>query len=178
MSRKPSGVNAPAARLVPASPQGVLDHAGFADAMAALAGAVCVAAAGDGAERVGRTVTAVASLSPEPPTLLVSVTRDSALARAILSTGGFSLAMLAPGQEEIADLFAGKRGAAERFAEGRWRAWPSGRPLLLGAAQAVDCTLAGVVELPTHCLFVGALVGSLRGGDGALVWHRRAYKSL
>src|SRR5690606_41757783 len=65
--------------------------------------------------RSGRTVTAVLSLSAEPPMVLVSVKSDSALATAIISDGGFSLAMLAEGQEMIGDGFAGKIPHGHRF---------------------------------------------------------------
>lgn len=87
---------------------GAVSKREFADAMSRMAATVSVLTSCDAGEAHGRTVTAVLSLSAEPPMVLVSVKSDSALATAILSDGGFSLAMLAEGQEMIGDAFAGK----------------------------------------------------------------------
>lgn len=99
---------------------GAVSKREFADAMSRMAATVSVVTACDAGEAHGRTVTAVLSLSAEPPMVLVSVKSDSALATAILSDGGFSLAMLAEGQEMIGDAFAGKVPHAQRFLIGVW----------------------------------------------------------
>lgn len=154
-----------------------VDFVPFADTMASLAAAVCIATAGTGEDRTGRTVTAVASLSATPPSLIVSITKGSELANTIRATGGFSLSVLAQGQEAVSDAFAGKGPVGERFATGSWDHWPSGRPYLSGAVAAIDCRLAGVIEMDTHFLFAGVMIGAQRNGETpALVWHQRGYK--
>lgn len=154
-----------------------VDFATFADTMANLTAAVCVATAGTGAGRVGRTVTAVASLSATPPSLVVSITKGSDLAEVIRETGGFSLAILAEGQEAVGDAFAGKGAVDERFGVGAWGEWDSGRPMLEGAVAAIDCRLAGVIEMDTHFLFAGVMIASrVDNGRRGLVWLRRGYR--
>src|SRR5690606_22803249 len=112
----------PAARdAVPASQ--------FTGAMSTLAASVTVVAARDGAERHGRTVTAMLSLSAEPPAILVSITRDTELAQTIETAGRFSLSVLAENQQAVADAFAGW-GPADRFGEAEWAEWASGQPRL------------------------------------------------
>lgn len=155
-----------------------LDFARFADSMASLASTVCVATAALGGERYGRTVTAVTSLSPQPPTLLVSITRDSDLARLIARTGRFSLSLLAEGQEAVGNAFAGKGEVADRFGIGQWETWPSGQPKLKGAASSIECRLAGSIELDTRCVFIGLLVGAETSGTPPLLWYERGYRSL
>lgn len=156
----------------------ILSFDAFTNAMASHAAAVCVVTALAGDLRLGRTVTAVTSLTAEPPTLVTSITRGSALAQAIAETGGFSVAMLAEGQDEVADVFAGKRVLEDRFEAGRWDRWPSGRPKLLGAATVIDCTLSGVISLESHCLFAGTLIGAEVTENAPLLWHKRHYRGL
>ncbi len=155
-----------------------LSFEAFTDTMATLAASVCVATASDGAERQGRTVTAVTSLSATPPTLLVSITRQSALEKLILRTGRFSLALLADDQREIGDVFAGKGAPENRFSHGNWAAWPSGQPLLEGAVTVIDCVVSARILLDTHCLFAGLIIASDVSARKPLIWHRRDYHTL
>ncbi|WP_429818578.1 flavin reductase family protein [Ensifer sp. B1-9] len=151
----------------------------FADTLSHLAATVCVASAGKGAESLGRTVTATFSLSANPPSIVVSIKADSPLAVRIVAEQGFSLAMLAEGQELIADAFAGKIEASKRYLVGIWADWPSGRPRLLGAAAALDCVLSAALEVGDHMLFVGTIVATETSTHaGPLIWSRRRYQSL
>lgn len=154
-----------------------VSHRHFADTMARLASTVSVVTAGEADQWEGRTVTAMVSLSAHPPSLVVSITKGSALAEQIGRTGGFSVAMLAEGQSEIADIFAGKH-SGDRFDKAQWGAWASGRPRLFGAVAVIDCQLAGVIELDTHCLFAGVFIASEVGEHKPLLWHNRGYAHL
>ncbi|MCW5722674.1 MAG: flavin reductase [Devosia sp.] len=151
----------------------------FRAAMAGMASNVCVVAARRGDERVGRTVTAVLSLSANPPAVLVSIDIVSRLADIIIKTGGFSLAMLATGQDDIADAFAGKLQTSDRFSVGQWGRWPSGQPQLHGAVTAFDCDVIGAMETGTHVLFAGAVVEAETTTDRTpLIWQRHGYHGL
>lgn len=151
----------------------------FRAAMAGLASSVHIISAQRGDERVGRTVTSVFSLSAQPPTVLVSIDIVSRLADVIAKTGGFSLAMLAEDQAEIANAFAGRVPAERRFDIGQWSAWPSGQPLLDGAGTVLDCEVVGSMETGTHVLFAGAIVEvETDTSRRPLVWHRRRYHGL
>lgn len=151
----------------------------FADTLSHLAATVCVVSAGKGASSLGRTVTATFSLSASPPSIVVSIKADSPLAALITAEQGFSLAMLAEGQELIADAFAGKIAASKRYLVGIWADWPSGRPRLLGAAAALDCLLSASVEVGDHMLFVGTIVATETSTHAdPLIWSRRRYQSL
>ncbi|MBB5702032.1 flavin reductase (DIM6/NTAB) family NADH-FMN oxidoreductase RutF [Ochrobactrum daejeonense] len=158
---------------------GAVSRQQFADAMSRMAATVSVVTARDAGQSHGRTVTAVLSVSAEPPIVLVSVKSDSALATAIMADGGFSLAMLAEGQDMIGDAFAGRVPHAQRFLIGVWGEWPSGRPLLFGAAAAIDCELAGSVPMADHTLFAGLVTDTdLPLHSRPLLWARRSYQSL
>lgn len=161
----------PAARdAVPASQ--------FTGAMSTLAASVTVVAAQAGEERHGRTVTAMLSLSAEPPSVLVSITKDSDLARTIEQSGGFSLSVLAEDQQVVADSFAGW-GQIERFAEAQWSQWASGQPKLEGAVASLDCVTGGAIETDSHILFVGIVTHTASFPDRVpLLWHRRGYAGI
>ncbi len=151
----------------------------FRDAMAGLASSVHVVTARRGDERVGRTATSVMSLSAQPPTILVSIDIVSRLADLIARTGSFSLALLASDQASIADAFAGKVEAPERFALGEWRHWPSGQPQLQGAVGNFDCEVIGAMETGTHVLYAGAVVDlETDTNRQPLLWHRRDYGTV
>lgn len=151
----------------------------FRAVMSGMASTVCVVSARRGDEMVGRTVTSVLSLSATPPALLVSIDIVSRLADLIAKTGGFSLAMLASGQTEIADAFAGKLAAEQRFGLGRWGKWPSGHPKLHGAVTTLECDVIGSMETGTHVLFAGAIVEAETSAERMpLVWQRHGYHGL
>ena len=147
--------------------------------MSGLASAVHVVTARRGGERVGRTATSVMSLSAQPPAVLVSIDIVSRLADLITKTGGFSLAMLASAQSEVADAFAGQVAPELRFDVGDWDAWPSGQPRLRGSVTTLDCEVIGAMETGTHVLFAGAIVeAETDAGRKPLLWHRHGYRDL
>ena len=89
------------------------------------------------------------------------------------------MSVLANDQQHIADAFAGRLDASERFNLGEWSAWPSGHPLLMGAASALDCEVIGSMETGTHVLFVGAIVDAETSTSRApLIWQRHQYHQL
>lgn len=157
----------------------VVSTAEFRAAMSSVAASVCVVTARRGDEMVGRTVTAVMSLSANPPTVLVSIDIMSRLADIIAKTGGFSLALLAEDQSDVGDAFAGKVVPEERFDRGTWSRWPSGHPMLSGAVTVMDCEVIGSIEMGTHVLFAGALI-EVETDDTLkpLIWQRRDYHAL
>ncbi|SRR5690554_2580093 len=165
-------------RLRPAR-RPVVGSAEFRAAMSAMATTVSVVAARRGNERVGRTVTSVLSLSITPPAILVSIDIMSRLADVIARTGGFSLAMLAEGQQSVAQAFAGQVEPEERFGSTDWTEWPSGHPLLLGAVSALDCDVIGSIETGTHVLFAGAIIeAETTTSRSPLLWQRHHYQGL
>ncbi|WP_226554321.1 flavin reductase family protein [Celeribacter naphthalenivorans] len=151
----------------------------FRDAMASLAATACLVTAGEGEMRLGRTVTAAMSLTGAPPAILVSIDATSELAALIRKRAGFSFAMLAEGQRDIADAFAGKRPPEQRFEQGIWDSWPSGHPRLTQAVATMECAVIGEIDLGSHILFAGGLSGiALDRAARPLVWHDRRYNAV
>jgi flavin reductase (DIM6/NTAB) family NADH-FMN oxidoreductase RutF len=147
----------------------------FRNAMRRLTGGVSVITAGRGRDISGMTVTSVASLSVEPPALIVSVNRDASSWPLIRRHGFFGVNILNADQLDIAERFAGKGGlkGAARFAGTDWFTRASGVPLLAGALAAIDCEVEEVVERHSHAIVIGGVLDlQVSARSAALAyWH-------
>jgi flavin reductase (DIM6/NTAB) family NADH-FMN oxidoreductase RutF len=125
-----------------------------------LAGGVSVVTAGRARDITGMTVTSVSSLSVDPPTLIVSINRESSSWPLIKRYGFFGVNILTADQIDIAERFTGKGGlkGADRFAGAEWITRASGVPLLVGALAAVDCEVEDIVERHSHAIVIGRVL--------------------
>jgi flavin reductase (DIM6/NTAB) family NADH-FMN oxidoreductase RutF len=132
----------------------------FRGAMRHLTGGVSVITVGSGKDITGMTVTSVSSLSVEPPTLIVSINRESSSWPILKRQGFFGVNILAAGQLDVAERFTGKGGlkGADRFAGAQWTTRISGVPLLIGALAAIDCEVEEIVERHSHAIVIGRVL--------------------
>jgi flavin reductase (DIM6/NTAB) family NADH-FMN oxidoreductase RutF len=132
----------------------------FRSAMRHLTGGVSVITVGRGKDITGMTVTSVSSLSVEPPTLIVSINRESSSWPLLKRYGFFGVNILASDQIDIAERFTGKDGlkGADRFAGAQWTTRISGTPLLVGALSAIDCQAEDIIERHSHAIVVGRVL--------------------
>jgi flavin reductase (DIM6/NTAB) family NADH-FMN oxidoreductase RutF len=150
----------------------------FKDSMAGLAFTVAVATAAHAGEQVGRTITSFMPLSAEPPLLMISIDASSRMVDLIAASRRFSVSALARGQEEVADVFAGKGNLRDRFSIGCWDIWPSGNPRLADALLSMDCELVGSIDAADHILFLGGIIEAVKNPlSKALLWSERAYSA-
>jgi flavin reductase (DIM6/NTAB) family NADH-FMN oxidoreductase RutF len=106
------------------------------------------------------TVTSVASLSIDPPTLIVSINRESSSWPLLKRHGFFGVNILTADQLDIAERFTGKDGlkGAARFDGAQWITRASGVPLLAGALAAIDCEVEDIVERHSHAIVIGRVL--------------------
>ena len=132
----------------------------FRNAMRQLTGGVSVITAGKGRDISGMTVTSVSSLSVDPPSLIVSLNRESSSWPLVKRYGFFGVNILTSDQVDIAERFTGKGGlkGAARFAGADWTTRASGVPLLVGALAAIDCEVEDVVERHSHAIVIGRVL--------------------
>jgi flavin reductase (DIM6/NTAB) family NADH-FMN oxidoreductase RutF len=130
---------------------------GFRAAMRHLTGGVSVITVGRGLDISGMTVTSVASLAVDPPTLIVSVNRQSSSWPLLQYYRSFGVNILTADQIDIAERFSGSNGlkGIDRFAGAQWVSGASGAPLLVGALAAIDCDVEHVVERHSHAIVIG-----------------------
>ncbi|MBP0466510.1 flavin reductase [Roseomonas sp. PWR1] len=154
----------------------------FRDAMARLGAAVNIVTTDGPAGLGGLTVSAVCSVTDDPPTLLVCLNRGSPQNRLFKDNGVLCVNSLAPGQEALSTRFAGRSAEAdmvERFSHAHWGLLSTGSPVLDGATVSFDCRIAEVIERGTHSV-VFAEVEAVRQGAASrgLIWFSRDYHPI
>ncbi|MHB8505753.1 MAG: flavin reductase family protein [Acidimicrobiales bacterium] len=154
-----------------------VDTSEYLQSMAQAATGVTVVTTDGRAGRWGQTVSAMCSVSAQPPTLLVCVNRRSPLVPAVEANGAFSVNVLAAGQAGVADTFAGRPGGGRPydFACAPWDHLDSGCPGLRGASAVFDCRLEDATDSGTHRVFFGAVVGCRRTPAEPLTYAGRRY---
>jgi flavin reductase len=131
--------------------------------------------------RFGVTVSAVCSLSADPPSILVCVHHMSRVAEAIRRSGCFCANLLSEDQRALSEIFAGRAAAGtavsadDRFAAGEWMPLVTGAPSLVGALAAFDCTLVKELRWASHHVLIGEVADVELGEGRPLVYCDRNY---
>ncbi|MEZ5332020.1 MAG: flavin reductase family protein [Thermoanaerobaculia bacterium] len=152
----------------------------FRDAMRHFAAGVTIVTVRCGDEVHGLTVSAFASVSPEPP--LVSVMIDQRHhAYELLERDGavFAVNILTEDQIELSNRFAWVKDE-DRFAEGRWAPAVTGAPVLEDALAWLDCSIHSRHSAGTHTIYIGEVQASSlpASGRAPLVYWNRGYRRL
>ena len=153
----------------------------FRGAMRHLTGGVSVITAGRGRDISGMTVTSVASLSVDPPSLIVSINRAASSWPLLKRYGVFGVNMLAADQVEIAERFTGKGGlkGVERLAGAEWTTRATGVPLLVGALTAIDCEVEEIFERHSHAIVIGRVLDlQISSRTAALAYWQGQYVAI
>jgi flavin reductase (DIM6/NTAB) family NADH-FMN oxidoreductase RutF len=153
----------------------------FRSAMRHLTGGVSVITVGQGQDINGMTVTSVSSLSVDPPTLIVSVNRNSSSWPLLERHRFFGVSILTSDQLDVAERFSGKDGlkGAARFAGARWFTRVTGVPLLTGALAAIDCEVEDIVERHSHAIVIGRVLDMQRSSrSAALAYWQGQYVAI
>jgi flavin reductase (DIM6/NTAB) family NADH-FMN oxidoreductase RutF len=153
----------------------------FRNAMRQLTGGVSVITAGKGRDISGMTVTSVSSLSVDPPSLIVSLNRESSSWPLVKRYGFFGVNILTSDQVDIAERFTGKGGlkGADRFAGAPWTTRASGVPLLADALAAIDCEVEDIVERLSHAIVIGRVLDvAVSARTAALAYWQGRYVAI
>ncbi|BBU30981.1 oxidoreductase [Burkholderia sp. THE68] len=129
----------------------------FRQAMRRLAGGVALVSTVQDGVRHGMTVTAVTSLTMDPPALVVSVNRHASAFDALVLSGRFCVNLLTQQHADLAAAFARKPDGDARFANGAWRMNEAGMPALDGSVASISCRVHDLVEYGTHAILIGAV---------------------
>ena len=165
--------------LQPTYERETVDRVRFAETMRRHAAAVTVVTSTHDRRPWGTTVTAFASVSADPPTVLVSLASSGTSAQAIEQTGRFGVSVLARRQRAVARHCArpGAPKHLEQFTEAAERR--SSSPMIAGSLAHLDCELAGRLEVGDHTIFVGRVRRARSRGHGEpLVYVDRGYRTL
>jgi flavin reductase (DIM6/NTAB) family NADH-FMN oxidoreductase RutF len=153
----------------------------FREAMSRVASPVAIVTTDGPGGRAGFTCTAFASVSDDPPTVLVCLNQASRSAAAFRANPAFAINVLPERLRALADRFSGLDGTplSERFASETWQAGSGGAPLLEGALASLDCHMEEVQRIGSHQMMIGRVLSVRLGpGEPPLFYHRRAYRSF
>ncbi len=113
----------------------------------------------------GFTANAVASVSAEPPTVLVCVNRMARSHPLISAAGRFCINVLRLDQRELAIRFASHE-PTDPLEDLGFATDATGAPVIAGAFAYLDCELAEEFTAGTHTIFIGAVRAcSYRDGE-------------
>ena len=159
-----------------ALPQQMIDVATFRACMRGVPGAVAVVTTVHAGMRSGLTVTAVCSVSADPPQILVCVNRSSSAEADIAGAGRFGVSYLSHEQRGVADAFSASLD--DRFAHAEWTELGSGIPILKDAAASFDCVVVQTLQAGTHTIFIGAIVAAVARDVPNLIYKQGTYAAL
>jgi flavin reductase (DIM6/NTAB) family NADH-FMN oxidoreductase RutF len=164
-----------------ASPHGVSLFMAFDPAiqrkiMGQFATGVTVVTTGGKAGVHGLTANAVASLSLDPPLMLVAVEKKSHSLDFLKVNRCFAVNILRLDQEDVSRRFA--TPGPKDFTGLSVRSVVTGAPVLADCLAYVDCRVVEILPGGDHEIFVGEIVsGELQGGP-PLLYHAGKYRRL
>lgn len=152
----------------------------FIDGMSRVATSVTIVTTDGDAGRFGLTVSAMSSVTADPPTLLVCINRRNPMDAGIRANGVFGVNALRADQRWVAETFAGRprRGNPYDFHAGNWHTENTGAPLLSGAVAWFDCVLIAAHHVGTHTIAIGRVVASGAEPGTPLIYGRRSFGEL
>lgn len=154
-----------------------LDRRALRDAFGSFpTGVTVVTTIDDDGARCGFTANSFASVSLEPPLLLVCPSKRLSTFRAFDAAKRFAVSVLAEGQEDVSNVFAGYKG--DRFAAVDWRPDAFGAPIIEGAAAHFSCETVQSLPAGDHAVLIGQVVDFGRSGARGLGYAAGEYFSL
>ncbi len=124
----------------------------------------------------GITVSAFASVSLEPPMILVCIEKTTGSHYAFHESELFAVNILAEGQENLSNHFASP--IAEKFDDVNYRLGIGEIPVLEDAFVTLECRLAFAHEGGDHTIFVGLIEKSEVKDENPLVYWHSNYRKL
>jgi flavin reductase (DIM6/NTAB) family NADH-FMN oxidoreductase RutF len=124
----------------------------------------------------GMTVSAFASLSLDPPLVLVSVGNDATMAPAMRDADSFAVNILTEQQEALSRRFAGKQD--DRFADVPFTRTAQGNVVLDDVLASLDCRIVARHPAGDHVIVVGAVVEGATCEGRPLLYYRGGYAQL
>jgi flavin reductase (DIM6/NTAB) family NADH-FMN oxidoreductase RutF len=122
----------------------------------------------------GFTANAFASVSLEPPTVLICVNRIATAHPLIAASQRFCVNILALDQRRLAERFAGGEPRS-RFDRVAYRIGVTGSPILEGTVAHVDCEVTEELSASTHSIFLGTVLDAGWRDAAPLGYFDRAY---
>jgi flavin reductase (DIM6/NTAB) family NADH-FMN oxidoreductase RutF/DNA-binding GntR family transcriptional regulator len=151
--------------------QSSFDSAVFRTVIGTVTSGVMVLTSRDDDGDHGMTISAVSSLSLEPPMLLVCLNMNSRTQQAVLSAGSFAVHVLDDRQAWIAERFAMPAGD-DKFEGVTVSSGSVSAPVLSDALAVVECRVREAVTGGTHRVFLADVVHAQAREGSPLAYYR------
>ena len=147
----------------------------FRRALKRFASGITVVTVG-GDEPHGMTASSFASVSLDPPLVLVCLDKTSRTRELILEKGSFAVNVLSADQESVSRSFS--RRGTKPFADLPHHSGVDGHPLLDGAIAWIECNVHQVVEGGDHDIVIGEVTACDAGAGSPLIYFDQGYRGL
>ena len=123
---------------------------------------------------VGVTVNSFASVSLDPPIILICLDNNTASLKAVCEGERFAVNILSENQQDLSEEFAGPQ--EHKFKDRAFETWDSGCPILPGCLTNLECTRLNAFEGGDHLIVLGR-VDRIEHADGGrpLLFYQSAY---
>jgi flavin reductase (DIM6/NTAB) family NADH-FMN oxidoreductase RutF len=139
-------------------------------------GVSVVTACGPDGRPLGMTASSIASVSLDPPLLLVAVDQANEMHQTLEVSPHFVVNILAADQEALSRAFAAVD--TNRFDGVGYRESRHGVPLLDGALAHIECLRQAAVPGGDHTVFFGLVTGGAVTDRRPLLYYRGGYANL
>jgi len=148
----------------------------FKSVMGRFSTGVTVVTTCDGDRPAGVTVNTFASISLNPPLVMVSIDKRSHMHDLTAHMGFFAVNILGADQQEVSRRFAGQTGDRnDRFRQTSFHAGKTGAPILDDAIAHVECRVVEVYPAGDHSIFLGQVEALGASAGEPLVYYRARY---
>lgn len=130
---------------------------------------------GDGTPR-GLTANSFASVSLDPPLLLICIANSAHSCAAFCEATHFGVNVLCEDQKDVSGLFASR--APDKFQQTDWIEGAGGVPLLPGSLATFVCAQHQRIDAGDHVVLIGRVVNSTVNTAPPLGYHRGTYFSI
>ena len=158
-----------------------VDDAQFKLAMSHFASGVTIVTTEHEGTPYGMTVASFASLSLDPPLVLVCIENKVKTHEALAGAQQFGVSILAQTQSDLSNRFASKKIDDKFAGVAVARGEALGMPLLEGAVCAIECRVHSQLPGGDHTIFVGEVLSvrvAQHNDEEPLVYFRSGYRRL
>ncbi len=141
-----------------------------------MTGVTIITAKSENGTMVGFTANSFASVSLDPPLLLVCPGNHLSSIDVFRQCRHFAVNILREGQEEISNIFASSK--EDRFSKVPWKADENGVPLISDALASFSCSAHSKLEAGDHLVLIGEVTAFSRADGLGLGYWRGGYFSL
>jgi 3-hydroxy-9,10-secoandrosta-1,3,5(10)-triene-9,17-dione monooxygenase reductase component len=125
----------------------------------------------------GITLSAFASVSTDPPMLLICVNREARSYLYISSSRIFCVNLLGAGQRELAERFSG-RIKERQFDDIAWSTDVTGAPVLSGTVGHFDCAVDAEHHAGSHSIFIGRVLACTAQAGAPLGYYEGQFRDF